>query len=306
MNSKIISINRNINDDPADYEYLFSMCNQLRAIKNTVIVFDFTGCGFLRQNAVVVLGSVIRLLQKNDNEVRFELSTISDSVRSNLLQKGFLHHLGLVETGWNESGTSIPYREDIEIDDDSFTEYLSEKWLGRGWVDVSSDLRDHIVTCVIEAYVNVFDHAKSPTGIITCGQFYPDKNGTRGYKELRITMVDMGVGIPQTVREYLKQPSMTAEKALEWAFEPGKTTKDHNNFARGNGLKLLKSFMEDNHGKLEIYSETGYVCIDDQGTHFESRLSNFQGTIVQITLICDAARYTLPQEDDQNSDEWFT
>lgn len=118
-------------------------------------------------------------------------------------------------------------------------------------------------------------------------------------------MVDMGVGIPHNVREYLKQPQMSAADALRWAFEPMKTTKDQDNFARGNGLKLLKSFMEDNHGKLEIYSETGYVCIDDKGVRFYNRQRSFQGTIVQITLICDAARYTLAEEDDQNSEEWF-
>ena len=119
-------------------------------------------------------------------------------------------------------------------------------------------------------------------------------------------MVDMGVGIPQTVRDYLKQPEMSAEAALRWAFEPTKTTKDQNNFARGNGLKLLKSFMEENHGKLEIYSENGYACIDDTGNRFEkNRSRSFQGTIVQITLICDTDRYTLPEEEDYDSDERF-
>jgi hypothetical protein len=297
MSSKIVPISRNINDEPSDYDYLFALCSQLRGIKNTEIIFDFTGCGFLRQNAVVVLGALIRLLQQNENTVAFRLGTIVDRVRINLEQNGFLHRLGLGGSPWN--GNSIPFREDVVMVEDDYADFLSEKWLGRGWINVSANLRDHIVSRVIEAYINVFDHAKSPIGVITCGQYYPSM------RELRITMVDMGVGIPRTVREYLKQPAMTPEAALRWAFEPMMTTKDQNNFARGNGLKLLKSFMQDNHGKLEIYSETGYACIDDRGNHFENRQRSFQGTIVQITLICDAARYTLPEEDDQNSDEWF-
>ncbi len=297
MSSKIVSVRGYINDSPPDYDYLFALCDQLRGIKSTEVIFDFTGCGFLRQNAVVLLGALVRLLQQNENKVAFRLGTIVDRVRINLEQNGFLHRLGLGGTPWN--GNSIPFREDVVMVEDDYADFLSEKWLGRGWINVSANLRDHIVSRVIEAYINVFDHAASPIGVITCGQHYPS------WRELRITMVDMGVGIPHNVREYLKQPQMSAADALRWAFEPMKTTKDQDNFARGNGLKLLKSFMEDNHGKLEIYSETGYVCIDDKGVRFYNRQRSFQGTIVQITLICDAARYTLAEEDDQNSEEWF-
>lgn len=297
MSSNIVNISGYINDAPSDYDYLFSLCDRLCGIKDSEVIFDFSGCKFLRQNAVVILGALVRLLQQQRNTVKFRLQTVQEKIRVNLEQNGFLYNLGLGGSPWN--GNSIPYREDTHIDANDYTDYLSEKWLGKGWINVSADLRDHIVSRVIEAYINVFDHAKSPIGVITCGQRFPKM------EELRIAIVDMGVGIPHTVREYLKQPQMSAADALRWAFEPMKTTKDQNNFARGNGLKLLKSFMEDNHGKLEIYSETGYACIDDKGNHFENRRRSFQGTIVQITLICDAARYTLHEEDDHNSDEWF-
>ncbi len=297
MESKLVSISQNINDEQRDYDYLFDLCAKFRSVKNMDIVFDFTGCRFLRQNAVAILGALIRLLRQQGNTVDFRRETIEQDVRMNLLQNGFLYELGLGSSPWD--GNSIPYREDKTMAEDDYADYLSEKWLGKSWISVSSNLRDHIVMRVIEAYINVFDHAQSPTGVMTCGQYFP-KIG-----ELRITMVDMGVGIPHPVREYLKQPSMTAEDALRWAFAPTNTTKDQNNFARGNGLKLLKSFMEENHGKLEIYSENGYACIDDNENRFENRSSSFQGTIVQITLICDTAHYALPEENDYDSDEWF-
>jgi anti-anti-sigma regulatory factor/predicted small secreted protein len=297
MRSKLVHIDRNINDDQRDYDYLLDLGDALKGTRDTKVVFDFTGCEFLRQNAVVVLGAIIRLLQRNGNAVVFRLSSIHERVRVNLEQNGFLHSLGLGGSPWD--GNSIPYREDRFMAEDDYADYLSEKWLGRGWINVSASLRDHIVSRVIEAYINVFDHAKSPVGVITCGQHYPYMH------ELRITMVDVGVGIPHTVREYMKQPQMSADDALRWAFEPTKTTKDQNNFARGNGLKLLKSFMEENHGKLEIYSGAGYACIDDKGNRFENRSRSFQGTIVQITLICDTTRYALPEEEDYDSDEWF-
>jgi len=298
MSSKVVSVRGYINDSPSDYDYLFSLCDDLRGVKDSEVVFDFTGCKFLRQSGVVILGALVRLLQQQGCTVKFRLHTIQDNIRANLEQNGFLHSLGIPNSPpWN--GNSIPYREDRFMVENDYADYLSEKWLGKGWVNVSANLRDHIVSRVIEAYINVFDHAKSPVGVITCGQHFPR------WEQLIITMVDMGVGIPHTIREYLKQSQMSADDALRWAFEPTNTTKDQNNFARGNGLKLLKSFMEENHGKLEIYSENGYACIDDKGNRFENRSRSFQGTIVQITLICDTARYTLPEEDDYDSNEWF-
>src|SRR5690606_21711398 len=108
MSSKVVHISRNINDGQWDYDYLFDLCTDLRSVKNIEVVFDFTGCGFLRQNAVVVLGALVRPFQQNGNTVAFRLGTIVDRVRVNLEQNGFLHSLGLGGSPWN--GNSIPYR----------------------------------------------------------------------------------------------------------------------------------------------------------------------------------------------------
>lgn len=243
-NSLRININRNLNDNSWDYDFLFKLLHDYKAVVNEEIRFDFTGCRFLQQNAVSFLGGFIRLLQQNSNTIYFNLNSIIEPIRVNLEQNGFLYELGLGGSRWD--GNSIPYREDFRQAGD-YSDYLSERWLGQGWVNIQQDLKDHIVSHVIEAYVNVFDHANSPVGVISCGQRYPNK------QELKIALVDFGVGIPHTVREYVKEPDMSSNQALRWAFEPQKTTKDAGSFARGNGLKLLKSFMQDNDGKLEIY-----------------------------------------------------
>ena len=292
-----VSIFKNINDNSWDYNYLFQLYEKLKNVSGVDVRFEFEGCRFLQQNAVAFLGALIRLLQKQHNTVFFALQSIAEPVRVNLEQNGFLYGLGLGGNPWD--GNSIPYREDTTYDVNDYTDYLSERWLGRGWINVSEQLKDHIITRIIEAYINVFDHADSPIGVVTCGQRYPNKG------ELKLALVDFGVGIPFTVRTYLEQPNLSAQEALKWAFEPTKTTKDKGNFARGNGLKLLKSFIQENHGKLEIYSDTGYVRIDATGDYFTDRQSGFKGTLVQVTLMCDETRYTLPGEEDHDSNEWF-
>jgi len=293
----IISINQNINDNPYDFKYLFTLLDQVENVHDKNIYFTFDKCGFLRPNAVAFLGAIVRFAQNNQNKIFFDMSSIVAKVQVNLQQNGFLSELGLGGGAWD--GHSIPYREDKSLNVNDYAEYLSNRWLGRGWINISERLKEYITSPIIEAYINVFDHSHSSIGVITCGQFFPKQN------ELKLALVDFGVGIPYTVRHYLQNVNMTASETLRWAFEPGKTTKDQRIFARGNGLKILKDFIEINNGRLEIYSDTGYACIARQDNQFRDYPKGFKGTIVQITLMCDEGDYTLPGEDDYNSDEFF-
>lgn len=69
-------------------------------------------------------------------------------------------------------------------------------------------------------------------------------------------------------------------------------------------MKELKSFVKINHGKLEIYSDHGYVCIDQTQEIFRDRATQFKGTVVQITLNCDEQLYTTDNEFDTD-ESWF-
>jgi hypothetical protein len=123
-------------------------------------------------------------------------------------------------------------------------------------------------------------------------------------KELKLAFVDFGVGIPFNVREYLKTPFITSRDALQWAFTPGHTTRDKlDNLARGNGLKLLTDFMDANNGKMEVYSDTGFARVGRGTPVFQEREVQFHGTFVQVSLKCDSRHYTLPSEDDFDSQE---
>ncbi len=287
-----IQISGNLNDDSESFEKLFQIYGRLKDIRGYKVYFEFSGCNFLQQNAVAFLGALVRLLQINDNIVHFDINTIMSQVRTNLEQNGFLHILGVGGQTWN--GNSIPYREDRTFKSDDYEDYLSNKWLRFGWINISDRLKQYIANPVIEAYVNVFYHAKSPIGVITCGQHYPNKH------LLKIALVDFGVGIPHTVRNYLQQPNMSASEALKWAFQPQNSTQNNAGVARGIGLDILKSFIEVNKGNLKIYSERGYMSIDTGKTHFVDKPTGFKGTLVQITLNCDARYYTLPDENPQD------
>lgn len=276
-----------INDQLYDFENLFELWYQVN--DNCVEVkFDFSQCHFLRQNAVAFLGGLVRLIQHRSGTVHFDLDSLQNKIRMNLAQNGFLAAFGHPGGPW--FGNSIPYREDVADDPESVIDYLRDNWLGRGWVHISESLRDAIVGRVWEIYANAFEHGQSEVGVFSCGQYY------RKLRELKLTVVDFGVGIPSNVRLFARNHKIQASKALKWAFMRGTTTKP-NGTGRGLGLDLLKEFVTLNDGRLDVFSHEGYALIDKDEKSFSNRSSFFEGTLVNITLKCDESYYHFASEE---------
>lgn len=279
-----------INDDLSDFDNLFALWNQAND-DSLVVTFDFSRCWFLKQNAVAFLGGLGRLIQSRNGSVTFNWNTLQDNIKTNLEQNGFISTFRRSIGPW--TGNSIPYREDFNENASSIMDYLKTKWLGRGWVHVSELLRDAIVGRVWEIYANAFEHGQSPIGIFSCGQRYPY------HHELKLTVVDFGVGIPSNVRLFFRDDPrsrfLSAASCLKWAFESGTTTKP-NGTSRGMGLDLLKNFVKVNRGRLEIFSHEGYALISEGQETFMNRQTFFEGTLVNITLRCDESYYQLSSE----------
>jgi hypothetical protein len=277
-----------VNDEPGDFDRLFSLWEQVND-ECLHVAFDFSGCRFLRQNAVAFIGGLARLIEARDGKAEFRWNTLQQKVSANLAQNGFLVAFGHPSFPWR--GNSIPFREDQFQDKNAVVEYLKTKWLGRGWVHVSERLRGEIIGRVWEIYTNAFEHGRSDIGVFSCGQHYPY------LRELALTVVDFGVGIPANVRLHFandpRAAGLPASKCLEWAFGPGNSTKTA--VSRGVGLDLLKEFVIINNGRLEMFSHEGRVQI---GKEFKTKnkISFFEGTLVNITLKCDESFYHLADE----------
>ena len=281
-----------INDyTTADFDALFNLWNQANN-DNMDVTFELSQCEFLRHNAVAFLGGLARLIEERHGKVTFDWPTLKNNwLRTNLAQNGFMAAFGHSSGPW--SGNSIPYREDKFLDKNNMMDYLKIMWLGRGWVHVSEQLRNAIVGRVWEIYDNAFMHAQSSIGIFSCGQHYPR------HHELKLTVVDFGVGIPSNVRLFFRDDprakSLSAANCLKWAFQRGTTTKP-NGTSRGMGLDLLKEFVKINKGKLEIFSHEGYALIDETQEIFMNRQTFFEGTLVNISFRCDESYYHLASE----------
>ncbi len=149
-------------------------------------------------------------LESQGRKVTFQQDTLHKKVKINLQQNGFMYAFCQDMAPW--LGNSIPYREDPKQNKDELIQYLAEQWLGRGWVHVSQNLQKLIVATVLEIYANAFEHGRTDIGVFSCGQHYPD------LKQLKLTVVYFGVGIPQNVRDFHKNRNLPVDQALQWAF----------------------------------------------------------------------------------------
>jgi hypothetical protein len=251
------------------------------------LIIDFHYCEFLGHIGVTFLGGIVRLFEYRGGNVKFLWNTLIEKIRVNLAQNGFLYDFSHNQKPWD--GNSVPYRRDIKHDPIAIADYLGYKWLGKGWVNISPGLQDAIAGKVVEIYFNAFEHSQSSIGVFSCGQHYPE-SGT-----LQLTVVDFGIGIPNSVRTLPENAAMTSIEALKWAFEPGNSTKQQG-IRQGEGLHILQEFVRKNHGTLMIFSNDSYVNIGDNGVRYENICTNFLGTLVNIAFRCDEKYYCLASE----------
>ena len=248
--------------------------------------FDFSLCHFLQQNAVVLIGGLARLIETRGGFIQFRWDTLSHEVKRNLLKNGFLRTF---DNGWGKvaEGNAVAYKEHGTPEAHEVLPYLENDFLGRGWMRLSPYLKAAVVGNLWELYANAAEHAKSSIGVFSCAQHYPRK------QLLKLTVGDFGIGIPNKVRGFHQRPNLSASRSLRWALQPMSSTGGG---GRGLGLATIKELVKVNKGRLEIFSNDGYCSIDRNGEIYAVRNTPFQGTIVNVTLVCDNLSYCFASE----------
>lgn len=280
-----------LDDGQASYEWMFRT-RELVLQQNTPVRISFLFCQKLSPGAVAFIGGLIRLAQSKQISVIVEWDTVIDeTVLKFLRHNGFSEFFGGRSHGWDSH--CIPYREDRFEDCNSVMDYLTDNWIGRGWLQVSERLKNAIAGKMWEIYTNSFEHGLSPVGVFSCGHHYSNKN------ELVLTVIDFGVGIATNVKDFLRSDPRSARLSssacVEWALQRGNTTSNLN-VARGLGLDFLRNFVILNEGSLEIYSNSAHALINKDGVTVKEIESNFSGTLVQIKLQCDERLYSFKNE----------
>lgn len=275
-----------INDQEQDFIKLFIMYNEIENSSENRIIINFSECKFLRQNAIAFLGGMINYFKEKGKEVILDSSTIVPKILTNLQQNGFSSMYIDDVKEWD--GNSIPYREFTECSLD-LNNYLRDKWLGKGWVNLSNQLAGDIIARVYELYANAIEHSGSELGCFTCGQHFAY------YNELTLSLVDFGVGISKKVQDSFEE-EINSTSSLEWAFKQGNSTVKNPCYPRGMGLSLLQSFLTLNGGALDIYCNDVHMKIKDGETSTKLMSESFSGTMINIRIMIDNSFYDYEQK----------
>jgi len=262
-------------------DILFSVRSALRGFDGKV-AFDLKGTQFIGPAAVALLGAVCRSVIRRGGSVDFDWSTAQPAVRRHLSTNGFRqafdHHSTSI------GAHSIPYREFPKQEPRKIVEYLEREWLERGWVTIDDEQRADVLGAMWEIFANAFEHSGSSLGVFACGHHQALR------QQLQLSVVDLGFGIVENVRQHLTNDDMPAEEAIRWAFARGHTTS-RKGIGRGLGLQILHDLVRLKKGKLEIYSNDGCALADEDGVNFRSRRgAGLRGTLVNVTLTCDNSK----------------
>jgi anti-sigma regulatory factor (Ser/Thr protein kinase) len=253
------------------------------------VTVDFSECAELALSALVFLGGLVSLVKASGGTVNVRKDTIRPKLRLEWEKNGFLTHLGTPSSTLVTD--AVPFEHHPELDKDRVMKYLEGKWIGVGAVRLSEDLQAAIIGKVWEIYTNAFEHAESPIGVMNCGRY--DKKRHR----LHLCVMDFGIGIPDNVRKHKPGITIDSGSAMRWAFLNGSSTKaDAVGYSRGLGLHILKEFIRVNKGKLEVYSNDGFVRIKSQSEIYRRTTARFPGTLVNITLEADERFYCFGYE----------
>ncbi|MDZ7291959.1 MAG: hypothetical protein ONB44_17095 [candidate division KSB1 bacterium] len=274
-----------------DFRILASLCRQILATKATEIVVRFDQCTFFKANAVACISAALAYARQQGKVVTVDISSMAPPVYRACCNYKFVQHFG-GPSGFGSQNT-IELRQ-FRLANEDLVDYLFTQVPGHQFFPhLSPALRRALCKRFIEIYVNAFTHSRSPVGAYSCGQGYPF-----GIFPFQLTVVDLGVGIPAKVREFLGQPQMSGRQALHWALQEGHSTKflPGVSGAYGLGLKLLSDLATLNRGRLEIYSHDSYACIQQSGVLVDNFAEDFPGTVLNLELRQDDNFYYLTTE----------
>ena len=251
------------------------------------IEIDMQATKWFDADMCAAFGAVLYLLGDNLNTVN--LINIDSSVGRILSKNGFLSHYGRekISDSWR---TTISYQRFDVKDDRYFAGYIENEFIYRSEIPkMSLELLKKFRESIFEIFSNAVLHSRTKLGIFSCGQFFPTRN------RLDFTVADLGIGIRQNVEDHVGF-SLSAEQAITWATEANNTTK-HGNVPGGLGLKLLCEFIDQNRGRIQIVSDTGYWRRENGEIHTALLKYPFPGTIVSVEINTDNAySYRLTSE----------
>ena len=260
-----------INDDFWGFQKLINFWDSHRSLSfGTVDIFLER---FFSANMSAPLGAILDLLSIQNNVI----VKAAPDIRTILQKNGFLSFYGY-PTVWDNNNTTIQYIRFKRSESDAFAGYVNTQLLARPELPtLTPKAKMMIAQVIVEIFTNSVLHTQT-NYIYTCGQFYPKKHC------IDFSIVDTGDGLRNTVNKHTGQ-NLNAIDAIKWALIDGNTTKQ--GVPGGYGLTILQDFLRMNGGSLQIISNNGYYCHDNNSQFTRIFNAEFPGTALNLQIRTD-------------------
>lgn len=242
---------------------------ELSLYSNQPISIDFQYLRWIDAHLATLLMIVVRRAQSRGNIVNF--INMAQNIRLILAKNGFLN-----EKAPDSFHTTMPVTEFDLTEGVRFSQYTRDHVMRPEMPKMTKALQGKFYEALDELFANSSLHSRSELHICVSGQFYP-KTG-----RLAFALADGGVGMNGAVLAG-KQLVLTPIDAIDWALQPGNTTRS-GDIPGGLGLKLIRSFIEQNGGRLTIVSNEGNWCQTGSQVAKSTLSQPFPGTGVILEI----------------------
>lgn len=167
------------------------------------------------------------------------------------------------------------------VDDINNCEDIARQIIKRFPVELDQEIENELISNMVEILSNAFYHSGYGKAFC-CGFIDVQKNMT-------ISIYDLGIGIPNKVREFLGNDNLSAKGAIEWAWQMGHSTLNGaDDYPRGVGFPMLEDFVKKNNGDILVGSDNSYCRIRSGKKTFGELATPLPGTFFSLQIRKDS------------------
>ncbi len=282
--------------DKEGFEFIASLIYKKGLDVETEVCMNFSMLHDIDANLSAALGAIFDLLINKKNKKVYFAAPKVEKVRTILSRNHFLQAF-ITITKIENRGNFIEFMRFKPDETDKFKQYIDDELIHKELFPTHTKLvGEKIMESIFEIYANATMHGESNM-ICSCGEY----NENNSLHTLDMTIVDCGKTIPDNVNQYLRNKSESEKnhcECLDWAFIEGHTTKS---CSGGLGLFILKDFIQQNEGKIQVVSGKGVLEFSKGETKTYELYHNFPGTIVNMKFNVDDEKvYYLKGESQEN------
>lgn len=279
-NILIAVIDRNLDNDISDIVDLIDLQHAFLNGKEKVLLFQFTDCDFINAAVAVIIGTIPEYAFKHDKNVKYWFSGKEEHP-----VLAFMKDVGLYEYYKRKADiryageNAIPFNK---IENETIMEEYTDKIMELAPIKMEREAQCILSSYIYEIYQNGLFHSESEIGVFTSGYWQPERS------TFVFSIYDMGVGIPNKVRQHMSDESISSEKCLKIAFVEGFSTSRNREVNRGLGLSRIENFIRLNNGNMKMFTDD-ICCIVNAQEPKEYRVleSAIKGTLIIISILAD-------------------